>query len=643
MRAPVALVLLFLASSLLAAELPISQPDIVPLDGVSWRAGFPAVAAGDGFLVTWAEYYSFTSPGPVKLRTYDADGLPRQAMPVTLGGGNNPRAFWNGSEYVVIWAPTISRFGSVEPLPAIVAVRVRPDGSLVEGSNVTLAESRGPAQVIDVAWDGSRAVTAVQYDGRYRLLLLDGLAAVLDDTIVDYTPSSVALRPGGGHLVLRTEQGDDAAGGGDRLAVIDARENGVTAVIFDNAENELERFPLSATGAFAGSIIWDGSAWVAAFAEQGALCTVRFTSSADAVRSCVTGVNAAVPVLAAGERRLFKAWASGAQVVTDGGLASTTFSAAYRADAVVDAAGLLAAWVELTADGRQIVIGGLANDGTRRPERHVPGRQVQEYPVLSRAGDQTLLVWVEGQDLLATLLDATGAPAGAGIQLRGIHGGAPAVAARGETWVIAWRGEDGIESIRLDRDLHATDLQDFSGSAFQETPSIAVTPAGFLVAWREWDPARLVVEPLDANGRRTTGGIRIVENGPIASPTVGCGPSSCLVAWDGESGEQWIKLVRHDGTPFTADRPLGARPAPGDAVIKSLDDGSFLVYRGGSVTPVSATGEPGHTQTWHLANLAMSDVVTWRGQTTAVYARSNGHASQIFAHEFVSRRRAVRR
>ena len=651
MRAPVLLVVLALVSTLHAAEIPVSQPDVVPIDSRSVAAMQPAVAAGDGYLVAWSERLWGVYAVSVRVRTFERDGTPRQTLPVSLRGSHSPRAFWNGVEFVVVRGMSFPKFGTSLAAPAIIASRVRPDGTEVEGSVVTLAMSRTTASIVGLAWNGDKAMVVAGFSSgeansfAWHLLELDRDGKLVKDSPLDYQPSAITTMPDGSFFVLRAGKGEHVAAGGDRFAAVTDWPNGPRVAILDAAGSEIESFALA--GAFSGQsdIAWDGRAWIVVYPDRGSLCTARFTSSADLVRECESGVNATSAALSADSGGVFRAWTTGVQLMTDGGLASTAWSNARASDAVVDGTGLLVAWLETTFDGERIRIGGIANDGSPRPEQAVEGLSTQGAPRLARAGSQTLLAWIEGMAVKAVRLDASGTPVPPAIELRE-GSGPPVVAARGEEWVIAWNTPTGIEATRLTRNLDATGVEQFGSDASQLDPAIAATKSGYLVAWWESTSytARIVVEPLDASGRRYKGGNRLVDAyAPLAYPALGCGPETCLVTWYGGAGELWSALVQHDGTRITEDRVFDAYAYVPETVIKAQEDGSFLVYRGGAVTPVSAGGEPGVTQLWTNRPVALGDVVTWRGTNTAVYMRSNGVSGQIFAFEFRGRMRAVRR
>jgi hypothetical protein len=602
MRAPVSLVCLLLSLSLAAAEIPISHPEVVPMEAI-WQPSLPVVVAGEGFIVVWQENYGFAYGGSVKLRTYDASRAPRQELPLSLGGGVSPRAFWNGSEYVVVYAVNLPKYGAIEPVPAILAKRVRPDGSVVEDSTATLVMSRASGGVYGIAFDGEHALAVAGTGNGFHELLLDRTGALVPDTPRESLPAAVAVRPGGGFFVLPRTQGTDVAAGGERLAVVTGpydQWGAVTATILDAAGAELEQFIITERGGPLPRIVWDRSAWIAVYAEKGALCTARFTGTADLVRDCEAKGSVYTPSIAPGPRGAFTAW----------------------------------------IENREIHIGGIASDGRPRPERRVAGPlQPFDDVRLARAGGRTLLLWSSYSDLYAMDLERN-------VPLRLGTGSEPKVAARGEEWVVVWSWQNAIRSVHLSKDLSITASETFAGTAQQATPAIAASPSGWLVAWFEAENgiARVVVEPLDARGRRITGGNRIAESGdtPLAYPRAGCNEINCIVTWYSGMSLGYA-FVDHDGTRLTDDRFFPVKAVTQDVVIQPVADRSWLVHRGNTYTPLSAGGFASPTVVWHNQPLFLGKVVTWRGRTTAVYARTSGGVGRVVANEFVPRGRAVRR
>lgn len=627
------LISLMLATSALGSEVAISHRDVIPTDNQARRAALPNVAAGDGFLVAWNDQQSLLSYiSTIQVRTYDADGTPRQAVPLALRGGTFAQTFWNGEEFVVLTGTAAGKLPIFTDAPVIFSTRVRPDGTLPPNAPTTVIVSKPGAVPLGVAFDGTRALAPAFHGGGYHLLLLDRTGHLLEDTPIAYEPAAVAVKPGGGFFVLRREVGDAIAAGDDRLAVLDHSETGVTALILDGEGAELERFALSSSAASSSSITWDGSAWIAAYPANGALCTARFTGADDVFVSCDVQQTDAVAI-AAGSQRTFKAWTDNGWLYTDGGLASTRAETASQPHAVVDDEGLLVVWLE----SARIHLGGRFHDGTARPETIIETVSSPGAPRLARSGHETMLAWIENNHLFARLLGTT--------ETKNLGDGfGPILSTAGDDdgFLIAWSGQRGVTTARFDRELNVLVKEELRSLRHQLNPLVARTANGFLVTWLETDGfgVHIIVEPLDAGGHRTSGPIELgVAQDITTVQGLGCGESTCLVTWYSNVDQLWGAVVRADGTPLSANRVSPATDVYASTFVEALPAGAFRVWHGNVYTPVAANGDPGEPQAWHAGEVAFGNLVNWRGHLTAVYTRQG----QIFAYEFVPRSRAIRR
>ena len=644
-RLLLSLALLLLASSLSAGEMPVSSPRVAPLDTTTWWEQVPFVAAGDGFLVVWESRLWQGYPGPLRLRAYDG-ASPRQPIATLVAGGRSPHAVWTGSEYLVVRAPqTAGRYGTLLPTGVLSFARVDRDGNVIEGSQTELALGQKAGNVFALAWDGVSALAAVQYAGGLgnALVRLDRNGALLDETPVDYEPAGIAARPGGGFFVLRREDGDAVAAGGDRFAVVDNTTDGLVVKILDSAGAELSRFPIGSTAHDARSIAWDGDEWLTAYREGELLCTARFTGATDVRSNCMREPLADDPFIAAGPAGTFLARKRGGQIVTEAGIASTVMSTAFDPTAAVDERGLLVAWTEPADGGHHIWIGGINDDRSRRPEKPLGGASAQRAPRLIRSGAQTLLAWRESNRVFATRIDAVGAAIPPRIDLGGSGSSLSiAAAARDGGWLVAWDTANEIVAAHLSANLDAQPPEHFGSSTAEQTaPAAATTRDGFLVAWRESESGhvRIVTEPLDANGRRVSGGIRVVEDeGAVHRIGVGCGAETCLVAWSDFVDKVRGVLVRHDGTRIGETRVLLHAGSGQPVIVHAQDDGSFRVNHGLFLVHVSPGGEPVHVQAWNTESVVVGDAVVWRDRPTFVYMK----ALQIFAFDLPPRLRSVR-
>jgi hypothetical protein len=519
-------------------------------------------------------------------------------------------------------------------------VRIRPDGTVVEGSQVTVGNWEHSGAVIAVAFDGTEVLAAVFHDNAYYLITLDRHGHFLSETLIDYEPGAVAARLGGGFFVLRRDLGVRVAAGGDRFGFLEVTSFGeLLAGVLDASGTEIDRFPIAARSDNP-SIVWNGREWLTVYQDDSQLCTAAFTGSHDLRRECVESPGAGQPAIAVGSHGTFRVWQAAGGMLSDAGPVSTGSILAAQVSAVTDDAGLLVAWTEQGLFPR-IVLGGLANDGSARPEHHIDAFWGNLQ--LSRTVDQTLLVYASPEGVKAVRIDDSGSaiPPVAEIGLDASF----AVVARGDEWVVAGHSAVSGElvSARLTHNLDVSPFEHFGGTAFQRIGDVAATARGYLVVWTEseHDRVRVVAEPLDPSGRRISGGIRIVDGvEPIYAANTGCGPSACLVTWQFGRELRGL-LVGHDGRPLTEIRTL---QTDGNSdlrrtVIVASDDGAFEIFSGGRKTSVSGAGEILNTSRWHEDELFfdLGDVVTWRGARTAAYVRGGG----VFAGVFRPRHRAV--
>ena len=639
---------LLLTASLLAAEFPISEPDVLPFDRAVIDNGAPTVAAGDdGFLVLWdslVPHGGLPSPGPTWVRAYDASGPRRPVASSVFGAAASSRAVWTGSEYLVASTPQFLQFGILVPAPMLVLSRFDADGGLITRNDPIELGTRA-GHVIGLAWDGAHAAALVQFVGSpaSSAFLLDREGRLVVETSVTGEPSDIAPRRGGGFFILQRSQGDAVAPGGISFAAIDNTDHGVVARILDGSGAELDRFVVSATGAVARSLAWTGREWITMFHDGAQLCTARFTRASDVRTECVLNPAAQGAFVAAGAAGVMRAWWQDGQVVTERGLASTRWSQAGIPAAVVDETGLLAAWVEDTAAGGRIHLGGRANDGTPRPEIVVPGEGLQSEPLLSRSGGQTLLVWVEGTRIRATRVDAQGQPVAPAVKLSGDFAAMPAIAAREGAWLVAWRTGDAIETRLVSAAMTLSEPERIVSPPVALTPAVAATRDGYLLVWTEvTDQASVLAQRLDTTGRAIGERVRVSPFG--FTPAIACSDDVCLVTFFANG--MLAQTVRHDGSVVGAPRSLGPLES-NPPVILVLRDGSFQLHHGELIFYFDRDGRLRDALHWGDGLNFFGDAVIWNGKVTMVSMRSahmgdGFFATRVTAFQFPPRLRSVR-
>ena len=165
-----------------------------------------SVATGGGTdLVTWTEEFNAFVPATwlVYVRLYDAGGAPLQPAQLAIANGYGPLAVWNGTDYFIAYSRFFSKFGTISPSPDVEAIRVTADGRVVDGSRVSLLETRANGgEIKALAWDGTHYFASVIADVQTKLLLLDREGHIVRSQ--DGYALAVAALPGGGFVCFAT-------------------------------------------------------------------------------------------------------------------------------------------------------------------------------------------------------------------------------------------------------------------------------------------------------------------------------------------------------------------------------------------------------------------------------------------------------
>jgi hypothetical protein len=682
---------LLFTSTAHANEVALSAPRFIPATGAELRR-ISSIASGGGTeLVAWTEqFHSFDFvpiTGRVFIRTYGADGAPLQPAQIAIGFGSHPVAVWNGTDYVVAFGRFYSRYGTFLPSPDVEAVRVTSDGRVIDGSRVSLIETRSTGGNISaLAWDGTHYLASVSTDGNTKLLLLDREGHVV--RAQDGFALSIAALPGGGFAMVRsvpgklelvrvTRDGDLAAPAtlgpidrpeakidvhGDRIAVAWHTASGVVAEELDNDAHVLVSVALP-NDATIESIVWRESGWVVAYDRTSAGCIVRFGSG---VASSTTCSDTARQPFAGTDRT---AWiAPGVEVRTSrdlslagGDVASASATTQSDAAAVAASTGSIVAWFEAGA----MHVGGLTRDGSRRPDRIIDAEAEAHHPAMATAGAQTLLVYVDGNafgsgTIRALRLDANGQPLAPAFTVG--HGAAPSVATDGREWLIVWQSSDGTKvrpqvlAARVTANGDATaEVLVFANDAAQYHPLVAWSGAGYVVAWVEGETAasgthsRVMSQLVDRNGTRIANELTLADDVIAAFNTaaIACGPKSCLVAWNGNGLGIFAAVVAPDGTRSSENRQLLPFLSQSGVSIAAKADGTFRLVQENRYLFLDSLGARLADVTWLSSRADVAGMVGGR----IVYVRATapeellGGAMRLFAREEPSlpRMRAVER
>ncbi|MBV8516282.1 MAG: hypothetical protein JO197_02665 [Acidobacteria bacterium] len=647
----VLLALFSFVSVLHAAEIPVSETvQYVPDPGDDVSRFVPQVAAGDGFLVVWEDRVFAGYPGDVHIRAYDDDGAPRTPAATVIDSGHSAHVVWTGSDYLVVYAKWLPPFGSPFPLPLFVAVRVRADGSVVEGSRVVVREGRANGDIVSLVWTGENAMLLTSELDGAGLYSLDASGHPIGDasaSVRTHPPVAIAAAPGAPLYYLAPERGDVAAVRPGEIAVLDDTVLGTIAALYDLQGAVVDAFLLDAVHGMR-SLVWDGAAWEGVYATSDSICTVRFTRASDVATQCTAGgVHPQTPSIAAGRTRTFRAWTEGdtqysiggARVMTDSGIASVSVAKKRLPAATVDASGLLVAWIE----AELVHIGGLANDGNRRAEVVLDGDASLVAPAIAAAGTQSLVVWSGDGEIHAVRLDASGHPLPPYLDLG--SGTSPAIATDGERWLVAWQRDGEIATTIVSANGDPNGVFAFASDAQPSTPSVTFADGRYLIVWREngVETTTIAVAALDRNGASISGTVRHTEEGLTSGhpPAIACSANGCLVTWFELTTSTLLgAALSLDGTTLGEPHAL----LPGDAfartIIVAQSDGTFRVYERNRYAIVGRDASVLGSATWIAddPSLVLGAVLPFRANSVAVYER----AGPIYVRDFAARTRAVR-
>src|SRR5438270_508379 len=275
----------------IAAETQISQSTSGDV-AAPYRLRTSVASNGRGYLVAWEATADPNSDvRSIYIRVVGADGVALRPSPTLLGLGREPRAVWNGREYLVVWGITSPTAGSL-PTPSVVGTRLREDGSLIDLQPVTLASEVNPfSERTAVVWNGSE----------YLVTWGRGMALVSEDL----RSSRLVLLPSVGNLTY------SATVGGSFI---------VLAQLHVGAAWQLSVVPMSAAGVFGtqnvlngvrGNIIASGDGYAAVWDDETNLHFGRLRSDGTIVSdSIVAPGSVGFPRLAERDGRIVSSWES---------------------------------------------------------------------------------------------------------------------------------------------------------------------------------------------------------------------------------------------------------------------------------------------------------------------------------------------
>jgi hypothetical protein len=158
------------------------------LGSVSCDATFPRIAtSGHDYLVVWED------PNGIRAERISADGRLLDTTPVAISknvitgcDGNQPAVVWNGSSYVIAW---IGPFGAFTGLNA---VRMQPDGTILDPTPIDLGRGTN-FSLLHAAFDGTNAFLTwtISNNGAFEA---HGTRITPDGTLLDGSGLSLGLK-----------------------------------------------------------------------------------------------------------------------------------------------------------------------------------------------------------------------------------------------------------------------------------------------------------------------------------------------------------------------------------------------------------------------------------------------------------------
>jgi hypothetical protein len=595
-RAGLVVVLLLLTSlpCLIAAETQISQSTIADV-APPYRLRTSVSTNGRGYVVAWEATADENSDvRSIYIRVLGADGVPLRPSPTLLGSGREPRAVWNGREYLVVWGITTRTFGTI-PTPSVVGTRLREDGSLIDPQPVTLVNEVNPfSYLTTVTWNGSeylvtwgRGMALVSADLQHsRLILLPSVGALTYSATVGGSFLVLAeVRIGSTwqyYIVPMSATGTFGTLnllGGARANVIASGDS--YAAIWDD-ETNLHFGRMRSDGTIvSSSIVAPGSVGYPRLAERDGrivsswesflgdtytrICTARFDTPIQPVCSAISTNIQHDPSIGTSSTSVLAVWSDrlnsrdsvrGLMAPTSGlphveagaGRSISDISSTPAAEKRADGS-IAVAWSEYNqlTKHTEIHLGGRSSQGSKLAERAVlPDDFDQTSPAFAAGLGRTMVLWEEpaadSQIIRMTIINDASKSVIATLPLAA--GSAPSIAFDGKEWLAVWQSPSGIIRFAL---ISSDGTSIASGAMPAETPadSLQASPAvawsgkTFLVTWRETiapgsgllPGERIEVATVNAAGVASPSKTLDGAESGLAAPSVAANSGRMLVSW----------------------------------------------------------------------------------------------------------------
>ncbi|MBS1713897.1 MAG: PKD domain-containing protein [Armatimonadetes bacterium] len=475
----------------------------------------PAIArSSNGSLAVWSDYrsnpygsFDYETGRDIYGLRFGPDGAPIGATPFPIAtvpaAQENPKVCWNGNHWLVVFETTgLSGTGSYYE-KTLAAVRVAPDGQIVDQRPITLYGLGSNSGVQwDLATDGSNWVVACQGTSTSNgtvAVRVGPNGQVLDPSDKLVVPEAYFLR-----FNLRLAYAD-----GVFMLVMDNVNNDTEYVRFDSNLKVLDPLPVIVQGWRTQSLSSDGTNFLLASERQ----LSDFTN-----HIWVNRVNAQGQKLDGDGRDVSGSFQPYGQ---SGPLASWSGSD-WRVTWPVFGGVRMAT---VRADGTVVAAGGLA----------VQGAQYGPIAALPDGGAQT--VWSDYDNSSNNIFGTRILAGGTTLGEHGVSNAAPQqvrpdAATNGSGFMVVYRSTDSavarVMAVPLDalgNPLLAEPVTLTTGPAINgpTTPQVCWTPSGYIVAWG--NGATIFVQRIRPDGS-------LVDPGPVAVMSGIFGPSDVCAIGD---------------------------------------------------------------------------------------------------------------
>src|SRR3954447_2321913 len=598
-----------------AQPLQLSQTsagDLAP----QYRLRTSVASNGRGYLVGWEATADVASDvTSIYIRALGPDGVPLRSSPTLLGQGREPRAAWDGHEYLVVWGITSGLRGPL-PSPSVVGVRVREDGSAIDANPVTIISETNPFST----------QTMVDWNGRQYVVTWNRGIALVDADLqhvsiigsVGGIPSYAAANPSGSFVVLSWVYSStgyslyvipfSASGELKTVNLLPGYPGNVApfedgyVLIWDDDTN-LHYALLRADGRMEStSIVGPGSVGFPRMAARDSrvvaswesfpdaahtrVCTVRFETIFQPVCSAVSAGLQHDPSIGTASTSILVAWSdrdgnrdsvrvlrsplSQAPHVEAGAgrnisEASLTPAAERRSDGSI-----AVAWSEynLSSKHTEIYLGGKASQGGRLFAHPVFANDLdQASPVIAAGLGRTMLLWEEGPaaspNVRMTIVDDATRFVIATLPLAA--GRTPSVAFDGRDWLAVWQSSLGVSRFALinsDGNVIASGQMQAEtiNASVQTAPAVGWSGKSFFVTWRETvapgagvvPGERIEIATVNTAGVASASKTLDGATAGLAAPSIAANGSHLLVSWGTPSGTLRQTLFDDSGKQLSA-------------------------------------------------------------------------------------------